>query len=85
MACRLVLAAFSLIMLGACASPGAARVEHPPSALHSSQKVQPPCQRDQASDSRGTPDGRCTVKTAWWQSAGDALEGASMAAKFRLP
>jgi hypothetical protein len=85
MACRLVLATCSLILLGACASPEPARVGHPQAVHHSPQKASPPCQRDHISDSRGTSDGRCTVKTAWWQSAGDALEGAAVASKFRLP
>ncbi len=85
MACRFVLAAFSLLVLAACASPNP--MPAGPSRLEAGrvQPLPPPCQKEPIADSRDASDGRCRIKTASWHSPGGALEGAALASKFRLP
>jgi hypothetical protein len=86
MACRTVVAAaISFIALTACASPDPLRAGPSDIEARQVQPLPPPCRHDRTADSRDPSDNRCTVKTAWWQTPGGALEGAALAAKFRLP
>lgn len=82
---RVVLAAASLAMIGACASPEPARIGTPSLVSDRAQPILPPCGHGRSSAARERPDRRCTVKTAWWDSMGEALEGAAMAVRFRQP